>query len=67
MDGCQSTGAKRPWYSMALGNKFDLASVICKYVRQTYKICQSTNVDAMIGQVSVWWSMRREFALGCQV
>ena len=51
IDGCQSKDAKHPWYSMAPGNKFDLASVICKSVRQMYIICQITNVDAMIGQV----------------
>ena len=67
IDGCQSAGAKQPWYSMAPGNKFDLPSFICKLVRQTYIICQITNVDAMIGQVSVQWSMIREFAQGCQV
>ena len=26
--GCQNTGAMHPWYSGALGNKFDLASVL---------------------------------------
>ena len=39
----------------------------CKSIRQMYIICQITNVDAMIGQVSVRWSMIREFAQGCQV
>ena len=51
IDGCQSKDAKHPRYSMAAGIKFDLASVICKSVRQMYIICQITNVDAMIGQV----------------
>ena len=46
--GNQSTGAKHPWYQMAPGNKFDLASDICKSVRQTYIFCQITNVDAII-------------------
>ena len=27
-EGCQSTGAKHPWYSGAPGNKFVLASVV---------------------------------------
>ena len=67
IDGCQSKDAKHPWYSMAPGNKFDLASVICKSVRQMYIICQITNVDAMIGQVVVRWSMIGEIAQGCQV
>ena len=67
IDGCQSKDAKHPWYSMAPGNKFDLASVICKSVRQMYIICQITNVDAMIGHVFVRWSMIEEIAQGCQV
>ena len=64
IDGCQSKDAKHPWYSMAAGNKFDLASVICKSVRQMYIICQITNVDAMIGQVVVRWSMIWENCTG---
>ena len=30
IDGSQSTGANHPWFSMAPGNKFDLASVSCE-------------------------------------
>ena len=39
----------------------------CKYIRQTYIICQMTNVDAMIGHVSVRLSMIRGFTQSCQV
>ena len=54
--------SKYRWYLISPGNKFDLASVICKSVRQMYIICQITNVDAMIKQGSVRWSTIREFA-----
>ena len=54
LDGCQSTGAKHPWYSMAPGNKFDLASVICKSVRQMWLcVIRSLGMRAHL-KVVIW-------------
>ena len=38
VEGCQRTGAMHPWYAGAPGNKFDLASVVCKPVGQAPSI-----------------------------
>ena len=61
IDGSQNTGAKHPWYSRDSEDKSDLASFICKPVKQTYIVCQISNVDAMVWQVSFTWSMIRDF------
>ena len=48
IDGSQSTGANHPWFSMAPGNKFDLASVSCEPVRR-----RSQMLMQWLGKVSV--------------
>ena len=48
IDGSQSTGANHPWFSMAPGNKFDLASVSCEPVRG-----RSQMLMQWLGKVSV--------------
>ena len=56
-EGCQSSGAMHPWYSGDPGKKFDLASVVKESVRQTNKVCQIANIDAVFGGVSCIWSV----------
>ena len=58
VEGCQSTGAMHPWYSVTQGNKFDLASVVKEPVRQTSIVCKITNIDAVFLQIIYLYSLQ---------
>ena len=57
IDGSQSTGANHPWFSMAPGNKFDLASVSSEPVRR-----RSQMLMQLLGEVNVVYDYR--FCIG---
>ena len=61
-EGRMGTGSLHPWYPAgAPGNRFDLASVVKEPVRQTNKVCQIANIDAVFGRMRCSWSARAHF------